>query len=268
MTDIYERTVAWNPWHGCHRVSSGCLHCYMFEGNKSRGIENSNTVIRSKHQFNLPLKKGRNGCYVLRNCLITTSMSSDFFIKEADVWRDEAWSIIRKRSDLVFEIITKRPERINSHLPDDWKDGYDNVRLAVSIENQDAWDTRIPIIQSVKAKHRDVFMAPMIGRIDTDTLLKKGNIDAIFVGGEYCSEGARPCHYDWVLDVRRSCIDNNVSFHWRNCGTYFVKDGIQYYIPNIADQSKIACSGNLDYMIDPIIGNERSIQQTNLDSFF
>ncbi len=22
--------VIWNPWHGCHKVSEGCAHCYMY----------------------------------------------------------------------------------------------------------------------------------------------------------------------------------------------------------------------------------------------
>ena len=22
--------IIWNPWHGCHKVSEGCAHCYMY----------------------------------------------------------------------------------------------------------------------------------------------------------------------------------------------------------------------------------------------
>ncbi len=22
--------IIWNPWHGCHKVSEGCRHCYMY----------------------------------------------------------------------------------------------------------------------------------------------------------------------------------------------------------------------------------------------
>lgn len=21
--------IIWNPWHGCHKISEGCEHCYM-----------------------------------------------------------------------------------------------------------------------------------------------------------------------------------------------------------------------------------------------
>ncbi|MBD5369724.1 MAG: DUF5131 family protein [Bacteroides sp.] len=30
--------VIWNPWHGCHRISAGCRHCYMFRGDALRGV--------------------------------------------------------------------------------------------------------------------------------------------------------------------------------------------------------------------------------------
>ena len=38
-------------------------------------------------------------------------MTSDFFLKEADEWREEAWRIIKARSDVIFILITKRAER-------------------------------------------------------------------------------------------------------------------------------------------------------------
>lgn len=243
------------------------MHCYMFEGNESRGIGTSDTVTRSKHQFDLPIKKGRNGRYILNKRFVMTSMSSDFFIEEADGWRDEAWSIIRRRRDLTFEVLTKRPERIMDHLPDDWNDGYCNVRLSVSVEDQDAWDRRVPILQSVPAARRDVFMAPLIGRIDADILLKKGGIDCVFVGGEYCSEGARPCDLEWVEAVRGSCMLNGASFHWRNCGTYFVKDGTVFHIPDIRDQSAISSAAGLDRFTDRMFDIRDETSQQNLDDY-
>lgn len=239
----------------------------MFEGNESRGVGTSDTVTRSKHMFDLPLRKGRNGCYVLRDRLVMTSMSSDFFIEEADGWREEVWSMIRRRKDLTFEILTKRPERIMDHLPDDWNDGYANVRLSVSVEDQDAWNHRIPILQSVPAAHRDVFMAPMIGRIDTDILLEMGGIDCIFVGGEYCSNNARPCDLEWVENVRRSCISNDVSFHWRNCGTYFVKDGTTFHIPDIRGQSAISSAAGLDHFTERILDDRHRTCQRSLTDY-
>lgn len=56
-------------------------------------------------------------------------------ILEADAWRENAWLMIQRRSDLHFFMITKRPERIVQCLPDDWGDGYENVTICCTMEN-------------------------------------------------------------------------------------------------------------------------------------
>ena len=25
----------WNPWHGCHKLSEGCRHCYVYRGDSN-----------------------------------------------------------------------------------------------------------------------------------------------------------------------------------------------------------------------------------------
>ena len=70
-------------------------------------------VIRTKTVFNMPLK-------LKEPSLIFTSSLTDFFHEEIDSYRDEAWEIIRKCPQHTFQILTKRPERINEHLPKDW----------------------------------------------------------------------------------------------------------------------------------------------------
>ena len=44
-------------------------------------------------------------------------MTSDFFLEEADPWRAEVWDIMRQRSDVVFFLLTKRPQRVRECLP-------------------------------------------------------------------------------------------------------------------------------------------------------
>lgn len=46
-------------------------------------------------------------------------MTSDFFLEEADKWRDEICNIIKIRSDVKFFLLTKRANRIESCLPSD-----------------------------------------------------------------------------------------------------------------------------------------------------
>ncbi|MCQ2079241.1 MAG: phage Gp37/Gp68 family protein [archaeon] len=260
IPEFVKHSVPWNPWHGCRRVSEGCLNCYMFQGDAGRGVEGSDVVRRSKTQFDLPLRKDRNGRYKLRDSLIIVSLTSDFFIEEADEWRDEAWSIMRRRRDALFEIPTKRPERILEHLPADWGEGYPNVRLAVSVENQRTWDLRVPILCSVPAKRHDVFLAPMIGPVDCDPLLSVNRIDGIYLGGEIC-DGARVCDYAWVLQVRDSCIRNGVTFHWRNCGRNLLRDGELLSGLTLENQGRICTAADLDHIVDEVLP---PVRQTTL----
>ncbi len=59
---------------------------------------------------------------------------SDFFLEEADAWRDDAWQVIRETPNVIYQIQTKRTHRIADHLPADWGDGYPNVWLGASVE--------------------------------------------------------------------------------------------------------------------------------------
>ena len=44
--------IIWNPWHGCHKVSEGCQHCYMYFLDGKRGIDTSK-VYRTEN-LNIP----------------------------------------------------------------------------------------------------------------------------------------------------------------------------------------------------------------------
>jgi protein gp37 len=52
---------------------------------------------------------------------------------KSDKWRDCAWQIIRDTPNLVYLILTKRPELIEARLPKDWGQGYKNVWLGTSV---------------------------------------------------------------------------------------------------------------------------------------
>lgn len=48
--------------------------------------------------------------------------------------------MIRERSDLHFLFLTKRIERFMECIPADWNNGYDNVTVGCTVENQDKAD--------------------------------------------------------------------------------------------------------------------------------
>ncbi len=219
----------WNPWHGCHKCSPGCLNCFVFYFDKKRD-KDTNIIQKSKTNFNLPLKKDRSGDYkISENSEVATCFTSDFFIKEADIWRDEAWEIIKKRRDVLFLICTKRIERFNECVPSDWGDGYSNVAIAVTCECQEKADLRAPILIKIKAKYKYIFVSPILEYVDLKPYLKSKEINLVSVGGE-SYENARPCDFTWVKKIKEDCDSYNVLFDFHQTGSNFIKDGKKYII--------------------------------------
>ena len=154
----------WNPWHGCRKCSEGCQNCYMYFLDPMRE-KNGADIYCTKAGFRYPLSKDRSGQYKVRSGeMIRVCMTSDFFLEEADPWRDEAWEIMRQRPDVKFFLLTKRPERVADHLPWDWDDGWEHVMFNVTCENQRRADARIPLLLSLPFKHKGIMCAPYIGR--------------------------------------------------------------------------------------------------------
>ena len=149
---------SWNPWQGCRKVSPGCLNCYMYR-DKTRYGQDPATVIRSQPKtFNSPLRWKNEPAKVF------VCSWSDFFIEDADPWRDDAWEIIRKCPHLTFQLLTKRSKNIKDRLPDDWP--LPNVWLGVTAENQEQADRRIPVLLQIPAAVRFVSIEPMLGPVD------------------------------------------------------------------------------------------------------
>lgn len=217
----------WNPWHGCKKCSEGCQNCYMFYLDAKRD-KNGADIYRTKSGFKYPLSKHRNGEYKVKSGeMLRVCMTSDFFLEEADLWRDEAWQIISQRPDVKFFLLTKRPERVADNLPWNWGDGFENVMLNVSCENQRRADERIPILLDLPFKHKGVMCAPYIGQVSIEKYLPACQIEQVLCDGENYS-GARPCHYEWVKSLYDECVRYNVTFVFCGTGNRFVKDGKLY----------------------------------------
>ncbi len=226
----------WNPWHGCKKVSEGCANCYMYFLDKMRD-QNGANIYRTKNGFDYPLQKNRHGAYKIQSGeTVRVCMTSDFFLAEADPWREEAWSIIWQRPDVKFLLLTKRPERVAACLPHDWGQGWENVFFNVTCENQRRADERLPLLLQLPFKHKGVFCAPFIGPVSLGKYLASGQIEQVTCGGENY-DGARPCDFAWVKNLSRECAAYNVSFYFFETGTRFIKDGREYFIPNKQVQS-------------------------------
>lgn len=241
----------WNPWHGCIKCSEGCDHCYMYFLDRMRELDGSH-IYKTKSGFRKPMQKDRQGRYKIQSGeMVRVCMTSDFFLEEADPWREEAWDIIRQRKDVIFFLLTKRPQRVKSCLPFDWGDGWDNVFFNVTCENQRRADERIPILLELPFQHKGIMCAPFIGSVSIEPYLATGQIERVECGGENY-DGARPCHFEWVTSLRQECVKYNVTFCFIETGTVFVKDGKTYRMPDKRVQSEMAYKSGVNFRGKPM----------------
>lgn len=260
-TEISWASHTWNPWQGCSKVSPACKHCYMFSDKKRYGQDPTQVVRSASPTFRAPLKrfgarstKGTPGTFQWPSGgRVFTCSWSDFFHADADPWRDEAWEIIRQRPDLVFMVLTKRPERIRDHLPADWGTGWRHVWLGTTVEDQQRADERIPELLRAPAAVRFVSCEPLLGPVDLRRVVARDVcvVDAleglagasvphapcerlhwVIAGGE-SGHNARPSHPDWFRDLRDQCRDRpghplstEVAFHFKQWGAW-----IEYNAP-------------------------------------
>ena len=131
-------------------------------------------------------------------------------------------------------------------VPDDWGDGYDNVQVGCTVENQKMADYRLPIFKSLPIKHKSIIVAPLIGAVDLSAYLDR-SIEEVSVGGE-SGQNARPCDYAWILAIREQCINADVPFHFHQTGARLIKDGKTYHIPRCHQHSQ-ARKANINYRI-------------------
>ena len=217
----------WNPWHGCHKLSAGCMHCYVYRRDESCGLDASQ--VYKTQTFSLPVAKKRDGSYKLpAGAWIWTCFTSDFLLEDADAWRADAWRMIRERADCRFFFITKRIDRLEACLPPDWGAGYDNVHICCTAENQDRADYRLPILANAPIKHKYIASEPLLTPIDMRGHLGPW-VKQVTVGGESGAQ-ARLCRYEWILDIRRQCIEAGVPFYFKQTGARFEKDGKIYHV--------------------------------------
>lgn len=243
-SNIEWTDATWNPWYGCHKVSPGCAYCYMDRWAKRSGRDPEKVTRAKDATFYAPL-------YWKEPRRIFTCSLSDFFIEEADPWRDEAWSIIARASQHTFLVLTKRIERVKQRtgglpLPA-------NVWLGVSAENQRQADERIPKVLQIPAAKRFVSIEPMLGPIQLQQQNPDGywppqapqpdiawlrhkdwpddfeywttGLDWVIVGGESGGPGYRQLHYHydlkriaWVQSLRDQCQAASVPFFFKQWG--------------------------------------------------
>ncbi len=301
-TGIEWTDSTWNPFIGCSRVSEGCRNCYaerlagrfsaktegvyagttqavnglqVWTGKINRAPEE--TLLKPLHWR--PVIEGCRGleksgvlhdprlicrdCVKRRRRIFVNSMSDLFHESVPDAWIDQVFAVMALCPQHVFQVLTKRPERMLAYFAHDggfgrW--GYiegcarkiaaelkapkppagttlaiwggrnlPNVWLGVSVENQKMADERIPVLLQTPAAVRFISAEPLLGPVMLDLppiRFNERELDWVICGGE-SGPGARPMHPDWARGLMQQCKAASVAF--------FMKQGSQANWANFKD---------------------------------
>jgi protein gp37 len=206
----------WNPVRGCVKISPGCKHCYAeafaerFRGVKGHPYEQGFDVKLIPEKLREPLswKKPRMVFVNSMSDLFQVGVPDDYILEAARVMRAAKWHI--------FQILTKRSERMRDLLIGNLRfvSMCAHIWWGVSVEDLKYGLPRIEHLRSAPAAIRFLSIEPLLedlGKIDLT------NIHWVIVGGE-SGPRARPIKKDWVESIRQQCATAKVPFFFKQWG--------------------------------------------------
>lgn len=203
--------ASWNPVTGCSKLSPGCLHCYaekMAIRLQAMGQKNylNGFSVRCHNDSLLIPSSWRKPRMIFVN-----SMSDLFHDEVPDSFVQSVFSVMNDVPRHVYQVLTKRTSRLmemGSELV--WGD---NIWAGVSVE--DSYHLfRVDHLRSVPCSVRFVSFEPLLGSVDSVDL---SGIHWVIAGGE-SGPGARSMSPAWVRRLRDICIEQNVSFFFKQWG--------------------------------------------------
>jgi protein gp37 len=210
-TSIEWTDKSWNPTTGCNKVSPGCIHCYAETITKRFRFPNGFDLTLYPERVQQPLS------WKKPSKIFVNSMS-DLFHEEIPLsFIQSVFETIKRTPQHIYQILTKRPERLVELIPD--LEFHKNIWLGVSVESQD-YISRIDLLRQVPANVRFLSCEPLLGSLYLDLT----NIDWVIVGGE-SGEKYRPINLDWVRDIRDQCRRSKVAFFFKQVGGRTSKAG-------------------------------------------
>lgn len=211
--------ATWNIARGCTKVDEDCKYCYMYRDSMNGTRYEPLEIVRTKGVFNMPLT-------LKEPSKIFTCSLTDFFHEAIDGYRNEAWDIIRKCPQHIFQILTKRPERIIEHTPPDLLQA-DNIWFGTSVGSSKGIQ-RINDLINVNCKTRFISFEPLHDKVDMNLdLLDLIKIHWAIIGGESGNETGkykyRPCKIEWIEELIKD-LTPTTSIFIKQMGTHLAKE--------------------------------------------
>jgi protein gp37 len=220
-TKIEWTERAFAPWQGCSKVSEGCALCYA-EGwtvrrfHKAGWGPHAPRVRAAARTWDKPRAWNREAMRLGQPIFVFCSHLSDVFDNKAPhAWRADLWQLVETTPNLVWLLLTKRPQNVMRMIPAAWRTGLPpNVWAGVSVETQARAEQRLPVLGRIPAARRFVSAEPLLEAVDLGPWL--AGVHWVIAGAESGSRHeARPMDLDWVRDLRDQCVATGTAFFFK-----------------------------------------------------
>ena len=133
--------------------------------------------------------------------------------KALSVWRAKLWHVIEETPNLDWLLPTKRPHLVRRLMP--WNDHWpNNVWLGTTAEDQATLKKRLPFLVENPSRIRFLSCEPLLDAMELTPDLASDSVQWVRADGE-SGANARPYDPQWVRDIRDSCLEFNVPFHFK-----------------------------------------------------
>jgi protein gp37 len=216
---------------GCSKVSEECANCYAESldwrykwGGQSHWGKNAPRYQRLVSAPQECLRLNKKAAKAERVDKVFINSLSDTFEDRGDLEgaRVALYEAITKCQNLIFLLLTKRPENVRRFVPSVWLSRWPgNCWIGTTTGTQKSADERIPELLTIPAEVRFLSVEPMLEPIDIEEhlddqldggyVLGSAPIHWVICGGESGSK-KRPFNCDWARSVRDQCRAASVAF--------------------------------------------------------
>ena len=207
-----------NPWMGCTKVSPACDHCYAERDTKRFGrvTWGESRVRTAVSTWKQPEKWNRDAEKLDYRPRVFCSSLADVFDNHSSItsgWRGDLWHLIARTPHLDWLLLTKRPQNIDKMMPETygapaWGNGWPNVWLGITAENQQEYDRRWLHLATIPAAVRFISYEPALGPLS----IAGGNLPNWVIAGGESGPLYREADADWYRAIRDECEMYGVPF--------------------------------------------------------
>lgn len=247
-TSIEWTDATWNPVAGCSILTAGCTNCYamrMAARLEAMGVEKYSGLTRKSGTRRVWTGKvfcdekalGAPKAWRKPRKVFVNSMS-DLFHPDVPVeFISRVWAVMGDTPQHTYQILTKRPERMNEVLSGGRFGLLPNVWLGTSVEDHRVIG-RVDDLRKVPAVIRFVSFEPLIGSVGPVDL---SGIHWAIVGGE-SGPGARVIELQWVDEIEAACRLYGAAFFFKQWGGVQKKRAGRTYRGRVWDELPTAAA--------------------------